>query len=193
VILGGHGITAWGATSEECERNSLDIIATAERFLAERGKPEPFGAELQGYRPLPPDERRVRAAALAPLIRGLVSTDRPQLGHFTDCTEVLDFLSSERHPQLAALGTSCPDHFLRTKVRPLVLDLRRLPTRRGGRPAARPARQYREDYRAYYERYADDTTPAMRGADPAIVLVPASGCSASAPTSRPPAWRASST
>src|SRR6059058_252 len=72
-ILGGHGITAWGATSDECEANSLEIIATAERFLAERGRPQPFGDPLPGYEPLSDAQRRVKAAALAPLIRGLAS------------------------------------------------------------------------------------------------------------------------
>ncbi|MFE4643038.1 class II aldolase/adducin family protein, partial [Streptomyces sp. NPDC056730] len=107
-VLGGHGITAWGASSEECERNSLHIIRTAETFLAERGTPEPFGPVQQGYEPLPEDERRARAAALAPLIRGLASTDRPQVGHYTATEPVLDFLSRAEHPRLAALGTSCP-------------------------------------------------------------------------------------
>ncbi|MFJ4922878.1 bifunctional aldolase/short-chain dehydrogenase [Streptomyces sp. NPDC088725] len=175
-VLGGHGITAWGNTSEECERNSLLIIRTAEEFLTERGKPEPFGPVQPGYEQLPEDERRSRAAALAPLIRGLVSTDRPQVGHYTATNPVLDFLSRAEHPRLAGLGTSCPDHFLRTKVRPLVLDL----------PAGAPLEQmkerlaelhtaYREEYRAYYERHAVPGSPAMRGADPAIVLVPGVG------------------
>ncbi|MFD7948697.1 bifunctional aldolase/short-chain dehydrogenase [Streptomyces sp. NPDC059744] len=175
-VLGGHGITAWGASSEECERNSLHIIRTAEAFLAERGEPEPFGPVLDGYGASAEDERRARAAALAPLVRGLASTDRPQVGHFTDSDVVLDFLARAEHPRLAALGTSCPDHFLRTKVRPLVLDL----------PAGVPPEEavarlkelhaaYREDYRAYYERHADAGSPAMRGADPAVVLVPGVG------------------
>ncbi|MET8126387.1 bifunctional aldolase/short-chain dehydrogenase [Streptomyces sp. NPDC005065] len=175
-VLGGHGITAWGASSEECERNSLHIIRTAEAFLAERGKAEPFGSVLDGYGAPAEDERRARAAALAPVVRGLASTDRPQVGHFTDSDVVLDFLARAEHPRLAALGTSCPDHFLRTKVRPLVLDL----------PAGVPLEEavarlkelhaaYREDYRAYYERHADADSPAMRGADPAIVLVPGVG------------------
>ena len=175
-ILGGHGITAWGATSEECEANSLRIIRTAEAFLAERGKPEPFGPIVAGFEPLPEAERRARAAALAPHIRALASSDRPQVGHYTDAEPVLDFLSRAEHPRLAALGTSCPDHFLRTKVRPLVVDL----------PATAPideviARlgelhsEYRADYAAYYDRHADADSPAMRGADPAIVLVPGVG------------------
>ncbi|MFF9455711.1 bifunctional aldolase/short-chain dehydrogenase [Streptomyces flaveolus] len=175
-VLGGHGITAWGATSEECEANSLYIIRTAEAFLAEKGRPEPFGPVTDGYAPLPDEERRARAAALAPHVRALASADHPQVGHFTDDAVVLDFLSRAEHPRLAALGTSCPDHFLRTKVRPLVLDL----------PADAPLEQavarlqelhteYRAEYRAYYERHAVPGSPAMRGADPAIVLVPGVG------------------
>jgi rhamnulose-1-phosphate aldolase/alcohol dehydrogenase len=176
VILGGHGITAWGATSDQSEANSLSIIRTAERYIAEYGKAEPFGAELPDHRPLSEQERRARAAALGPVIRGLASTDRAQVGHFTDSAEVLDFLSRERHPELAALGTSCPDHFLRTKVRPMVLDLP--PTAALDQVVDRLRElhtAYREAYRAYYERYADDSTPPMRGADPAIVLVPGVG------------------
>jgi rhamnulose-1-phosphate aldolase/alcohol dehydrogenase len=176
VILGGHGITAWGGTSDECEANSLEIIRTAERFIADRGRAEPFGRVIGGYEALAEAERRARAAALAPTLRRLASTDRPQVGHFTDSEVVLDFVSRAEHPRLAALGTSCPDHFLRTKVRPMVLDL----------PPARPLDEtigrleklhasYREEYRAYYERHASADTPPMRGADPAIVLIPGVG------------------
>jgi rhamnulose-1-phosphate aldolase/alcohol dehydrogenase len=176
VILGGHGITAWGATSEECEASSLEIIHTARRFLDERGHPEPFGQVVDGLQPLPGTERYQRAAALFPVLRGLASTDTPQVGHYTDTDVVLDFVSRAKHPSLAALGTSCPDHFLRTKVRPMVLDL----------PPTAPLEQvverltelhaaYREDYRAYYQRHAQPDSPPMRGADPAIVLVPGIG------------------
>ncbi|CAL9346189.1 3-phenylpropionate-dihydrodiol_cinnamic acid-dihydrodiol dehydrogenase [Streptomyces sp. enrichment culture] len=175
-VLGGHGITAWGDTSEECERNSLHIIRTAERFLAERGRPEPFGPVIEGYEALPRGERRERAAALAAYVRAIASQDRPQVGHFDDSDTVLDFLARAEHPRLAALGTSCPDHFLRTKVRPLVLDL----------PPSTPLDEavtrleelhadYRQEYAAYYERHAEPGSPAMRGADPAIVLVPGVG------------------
>ncbi|MGW0532483.1 bifunctional aldolase/short-chain dehydrogenase [Streptomyces sp. NPDC003032] len=175
-VLGGHGITAWGETSQECAENSLRMIRTAERFLAEHGKAEPFGAELTGYDPLPAAERHARAAALAPVIRGLASQDHPQVGHFNDTPPVLDFLSRTEHPRLAALGTSCPDHFLRTKVRPLLLDLPpttpldEVITRLGELHA-----DYREEYEAYYTRHAEPGSPAMRGADPAVVLVPGVG------------------
>jgi len=175
-ILGGHGITAWGDTSEECEAHSLEIIAKAQTFIKESGNTEPFGPAVAAHAPLPEGERRERAAALAPIIRGLASTDARQVGHFTDDAEVLDFLASERMPELAALGTSCPDHFLRTKVRPMVLDLP--PTASLEDTVARLKElheAYRADYRAYYERFATEDSPAMRGADPAIVLVPGVG------------------
>lgn len=175
-ILGGHGITAWGDTSDECEANSLRIIRTAEQFLADRGKADPFGPVVPGYEPLPEAERRARAAALAPVLRGLASTDRPQVGHYNDSDPVLDFVSRAEHPRLAALGTSCPDHFLRTKVRPLVLDLP--PTAPLDEAIARLKElhtAYRTDYEAYYERHATPDSPAMRGADPAIVLIPGVG------------------
>jgi rhamnulose-1-phosphate aldolase/alcohol dehydrogenase len=174
VILGGHGITAWGDTSDECEARSLEIISAAQKFIGERGKPRPFGSTL--IEPLPETGRHARAAALAPYLRGLASTDKPQLGHYTDHPAVLEFAGSQKLAQLAALGTSCPDHFLRTKVRPMVLDL---PPDAPLDDAVARLRElhaaYRADYQAYYERYATPDSPPMRGADPAIVIVPGVG------------------
>ncbi|MDQ4215628.1 bifunctional aldolase/short-chain dehydrogenase, partial [Microbacterium capsulatum] len=175
-ILGGHGITAWGDTSEEAEANSLWIIETAAAHIAEHGKTDPFGGVRAGFEALPGAERRERAAALAATIRGIASTERPMVGHFTDADVVLDFLASTKAPALAALGTSCPDHFLRTKVKPLILDL----------PATATAEEqiarlhelhssYRTDYQAYYDAHATADSPAIRGADPLIVLVPGVG------------------
>ncbi|MCK2022793.1 bifunctional aldolase/short-chain dehydrogenase [Microbacterium sp. kSW2-24] len=175
-ILGGHGITAWGDTSDEAEANSLWIIDTAASYIAEHGKTDPFGGVRTGFEALPSGERRERAAALAGTIRGIASHDRAMVGHFTDAAEVLDFLASEKAPALAALGTSCPDHFLRTKVKPLILDL----------PATASAEEqiarlhelhaeYRADYQAYYDAHATAESPAIRGADPLIVLVPGVG------------------
>jgi rhamnulose-1-phosphate aldolase/alcohol dehydrogenase len=176
VVLGGHGITAWGAGSDEAERNSLWIIDTAARYIEEHSRPEPFGPALEGYAALPEDERRAKAAALVPVIRSIASQDRPMVGHFTDSGVVLDFLASAEHPRLAALGTSCPDHFLRTKVKPLVLDL---PAAASVEDSVARLRElhaaYREDYQAYYDRHATEDSPAIRGADPAIVLVPGVG------------------
>jgi len=181
-VLGGHGITAWGGTSDEAEARSLEIVRTAERAVEERTAAlaadgvHPFGPLRDGYGALPRAERRARAAALAPVVRGLASSDRPQVGHLTDSDVVLDFLARQKLGPLAALGTSCPDHFLRTKVQPLVVDL----------PADAPLADvtarlhelhaaYRDEYAAYYARHATSDSPPIRGADPAIVLVPGVG------------------
>jgi rhamnulose-1-phosphate aldolase/alcohol dehydrogenase len=176
VILGGHGITAWGATSDEAERNSRWIIATAQAFIDANGKPHPFGPPVAGRTALAPDERRRRAAELAPALRAVASFDRPMIGHFTDAAVVLEFLAGNELPRLAGLGTSCPDHFIRTKVRPMVLDVATdapidvCVARIDELHAA-----YRADYEAYYRRHAEPESPAIRGADPAIILVPGVG------------------
>ena len=176
VILGGHGITAWGDTSDEAESNSRWIIDTAEAFIASEGRAEPFGATRSEFAALSSEARLAKAAALAPTIRGIASHDKPMVGHFTDADVVLDFLASSESPRLAGLGTSCPDHFLRTKVKPMLLDL----------PAGASIEEslarlaelheaYRADYTAYYEAHKTSSSPAMRGADPLIVLVPGVG------------------
>ncbi|MBI3227649.1 MAG: bifunctional aldolase/short-chain dehydrogenase [Mycolicibacterium cosmeticum] len=176
TILGGHGITAWGATSDEAQAHSLEIIETAERYIAENGRPAPFGRELPGFGALPAGERRAKAAALAPFLRGLASADRAQVGHFTDDPRVLEFLAGDEHPRLAALGTSCPDHFLRTKVKPMVLDLPTDAPLEDCKTRLTELHQaYRADYQAYYDRHAGPDSPALRGADPAIVLIPGVG------------------
>jgi rhamnulose-1-phosphate aldolase/alcohol dehydrogenase len=175
-ILGGHGITAWGDTSDEAEANSLWIIKTAEDYIGANGRKDPFGTVKEGYTALDAEARKTRAALLAPTLRGLASTDRAQVGHFTDADVVLDFLASSESARLAGLGTSCPDHFLRTKVKPMLLDL----------PATASVEdqltrlhelheQYRLDYQAYYDRNAVADSPAIRGADPLIVLIPGIG------------------
>ena len=181
-ILGGHGVTAWGNTSAEAEANSLRIIRDAEAFIAARTAElatqgtHPFGPEVPGFEALSADARTAKAAKLAPVIRGLASTDSPMVGHFFDTPEVLDFLSRQKLGPLAELGTSCPDHFLRTKVKPLVVDLpgnasaEEVTARLAELHAA-----YREDYAGYYERNKEADSPALRGADPAIVLVPGVG------------------
>jgi rhamnulose-1-phosphate aldolase/alcohol dehydrogenase len=176
AILGGHGITAWGDTSDEAQANSLWIVDTAEKYIADHGKPKPFGPALAGYGALDESERHAKAAALAPHIRALVSSDRAQVGHYNDSTEVLEFLASAEHPRLAELGTSCPDHFLRTKVKPLVLDLPADASLEDSIARLTELRDaYRVDYQAYYDRYATEDSPPIRGADPAIVMVPGVG------------------
>jgi rhamnose utilization protein RhaD (predicted bifunctional aldolase and dehydrogenase)/NAD(P)-dependent dehydrogenase (short-subunit alcohol dehydrogenase family) len=198
-ILGGHGITAWADTSEQCEKNSRWIIDTAQAYLDEKGKKNPFGRPRAKFMALDPEERRAKAAALAPTIRGLASHDKPMVGHFTDDERVLDFLAGANAPKLAELGTSCPDHFLRTKVKPMLLDL---PAGASVEESIQRLKelheQYRADYTTYYEKHApiletelagslgtgvaeslrdspSSSVPAMRGADPLIVLVPGVG------------------
>jgi len=176
VVLGGHGITAWGATSAESEAHSLEIISTAQNYIDTHGKSEPFGPVVEENLPLADIERRGKAARLFPFLRGLVSTDTRQVGHFCDDNVVLEFLASKNLMPLAMKGTSCPDHFLRTKVRPLVLDL---PPAAAFEDVAERLKELHEEYRleyaAYYQRYVRPESPPMRGADPAIVLVPGVG------------------
>ena len=176
VVLGGHGITAWGNTSDEAEANSLWIIETARAYIEARGDSEPFGPAVDDRRPLPPAERRAKAAALTPFLRSVASRDQRTVGHFTDTTEVLEFLASAKLFALAELGTSCPDHFLRTKVKPLVLDLpSEAPIDECVERIGELHEEYRKAYRAYYELHATADSPPIRGADPAIVLVPGVG------------------
>jgi rhamnulose-1-phosphate aldolase/alcohol dehydrogenase len=176
VVMGGHGLTAWGDTSESCESTSLELITRAAEFIERHGRPDPLGPLRPGFEPLGVEERRALAAVLAPVIRGLASTDAPAVGRWFDDDLVLDFIGREAAPRVVPLGTSCPDHFIRTKVRPLLLDL----------PPSSPLEErldrlrrlhagYREEYRSYYERHAGPETPPMRGADPAIFLVPGVG------------------
>lgn len=176
VILGGHGITAWGETSEECEQNSLWIIRVAEEYITKNGAADPFGSELPARVALEEDERRERASELMPSIRGLAATDERVIGHFNDAPEVLDFVSREHAADLAARGTSCPDHYLRTKIVPLFLAVDNETSVDSALEILAAAHAvYREDYRAYYERNAEPDSPPMRGADPRIVLVPGVG------------------
>ncbi|WP_091493269.1 bifunctional aldolase/short-chain dehydrogenase [Microbacterium pygmaeum] len=176
TILGGHGITAWGESSEAAEANSLWIIETAQSYIDANGKAEPFGAAREGFGALGEDERHVKAAALVATIRGIASRDKAMVGHFTDDARVLEFLASENAPRLAALGTSCPDHFLRTKVKPMLLDL---PANASVEDSIARLKElhdeYRADYQAYYDAHATADSPAIRGADPLIVLVPGVG------------------
>lgn len=175
-VLGGHGLTTWGASSKECEERSIAAITKAEEFIKAKGRTNPFGAVVEKYEPLSADARKARAAELAPHLRGVASRDVRMVGHFTDADVVLDFTQSAELFRLAALGTSCPDHFLRTKISPMVLDtvpdapLEEVLTR-----VAELHEKYREIYASYYSRHASKDSPAMRGADPAIILVPGIG------------------
>ena len=175
-VLGGHGLTTWGATSKECEERSVAAILKAEKFIADTGKADPFGKIVAARRPLDKVERIAKAAKLAPTLRGIASQDNRMVGHFEDSDVVLDFMNREKLADLAAKGTSCPDHFLRTKISPLVIDLdsdadiEKIIAR-----AHELHTEYRAKYTAYYNKYATKESPAIRGADPLIILVPGVG------------------
>ena len=175
-VLGGHGLTTWGATSKECEERSVAAILKAEKFIADTGKKDPFGKVISGRNPLAKAERIARAAKLAPALRGIASKDNRMVGSFTDSDVVLDFLNSEKLGELAAKGTSCPDHFLRTKISPLVIDLDSSASVEETITRAHELHvEYRAKYSAYYNKYATKDSPAIRGADPLIILVPGVG------------------
>jgi len=176
VLLEAHGLFTWGASAKECYETTLEVINCAITYL-ERNPNRPHGLGGGVVTPLPSSRRREIAAALMPRIRGLISTSSPKVGHFDDSSEVLEFVNSAAFEPLAALGTSCPDHFLRTKIRPLVLPfdpanetehdlIKRL-------PAAVDA--YRASYTQYYMRCKRPNSPKMRDANAVVYLIPAVG------------------
>ena len=175
-VLGGHGLTTWGSSSKECEERSIAAITKAEEFIKSKGKKNPFGSIVEKFKPLSPEARKKRAAELAPHLRGIASLDVRMVGHFTDADVVLEFIQSSELLRLAALGTSCPDHFLRTKISPMVLDTAPdAPLEEVLNRVSELHEKYRETYAGYYNRHALKDSPAMRGADPAIILVPGIG------------------
>lgn len=177
VILGSHGLFTWGDTPGACYTTTIDTINQAIDWLERKTRGQPaFGGE--SVRSLPPEQRRSVAARLMPRIRGLISQNgRRKVGHFDDSNAVLDFVNSQQLRPLAALGTSCPDHFLRTKIRPLVIEFD--PAKAdvedviGTLPAAIEA--YRADYAGYYERSRRPNSPAMRDPNAVVYLVPGVG------------------
>jgi rhamnulose-1-phosphate aldolase/alcohol dehydrogenase len=175
-VLGGHGLTTWGKTSKECEERSVAAILKAEKFISDSGRPNPFGEIIKERSPLPKEERIAKAAKLASTLRGIASRDNRMVGHFNDSDVVMEFLSSEKLFELAARGTSCPDHFLRTKISPLVINLE---SNTAIEEIITRAHELHDDYRTkytdYYNKYATKESPAIRGADPLIILVPGVG------------------
>lgn len=171
VVMAGHGLICWGNSAKACYDNSIDLIARAAEYLNARlAKGPAFGGNVVA--PLPAEERARIAAQLMPRLRGLMSGERPKVGHFSDDREVLEFAGSRDFLRLAAIGTSCPDHFLRTKIAPLPLD----PARIGDDAyLAQAIADYRAGYAAYYQRCAQPGDPAMRDANPVIVLLPGVG------------------
>jgi len=178
VILGGHGLFTWGDTSYESYMNTLEVIEMAASYLeGNYGKKRPVfgGVKLTDG----PDEatRRAQAAEVMPVLRGLASGYRRMLGHYSDDARVLEFVNSHDLPRLAQKGTSCPDHFLRTKIRPLVLDpdQMRQPLDAVQEYLQEQFAAYRQDYAAYYERSKHDNSPAIRDPNPVVMLWPGVG------------------
>ncbi|MEO0929272.1 MAG: bifunctional rhamnulose-1-phosphate aldolase/short-chain dehydrogenase [Pseudomonadota bacterium] len=176
VVLASHGLFTWADTARACYDTTIDVINVATKWLASEtdGKPAFGGAKHES---LGERDRRAVAGRLMPAIRGFVSGNQRMIGHFNDSDVVMEFVNSKDMEALAALGTSCPDHFLRTKIRPLVVDfdpasgdigavLDRLP---------RQIAEYREDYIAYYERCKHDDSPALRDPNAVVYLVPGVG------------------
>ncbi len=176
VVLESHGLFTWADTARDCYDKTIEVINTATAWLAEKteGVAAFGGARHQS---LSAADRRAVAARLMPAIRGFVSGNQHMVGHFNDSDAVLEFVNSANLEPLAALGTSCPDHFLRTKIRPLVLEFdpaqNNLDAVLEGLPAQVAA--YRDDYAAYYARCKHDNSPALRDPNAVVYLVPGVG------------------
>jgi len=168
VVLGGHGLFTWGHTARDCYRTTLRIINRAAEWLAANEKRPAFGGERTPS--LPPEERRKAACRLMPAIRSRISASERKIGHFIDSPEVLAFVNSHDLATLAPLGTSCPDHFLRTKIWPLIV-----PADADDAALDKLTAAYRDDYAAYYQRCRHPDSPAMRDPNAVIYLVPGVG------------------
>lgn len=179
IMLGSHGLFTWGDNAYDCYLNTLQVVEKCAAYLeANYGRKGPvFGGER--IKNIPAEQRTRQASLLAPFLRGFCSTERNMIGHFSDDARVLEFINANDLDRLAPLGTSCPDHFLRTKISPLVLELKPeedLTDAAALKAKLAPAfKAYREMYQAYYEACKHDHSPAMRGANPVIILYPGIG------------------
>lgn len=179
IMLGSHGLFTWGDTAYESYVNTLEVIEKCAAYLEENyGKRRPVfgGATIKS---LDQPQRLEQATALAPVLRGFCSSQKRMIGHFTDDERVLEFINSADLGKLAPMGTSCPDHFLRTKISPMVLDLKPgedLTNVPALKEKLRPAFEaYREMYKEYYEKCKHPNSPAMRDANPVVILYPGVG------------------
>lgn len=179
IVLGSHGLFTWGDTSYDCYMNSLEVIETASQYIAKKidENGEIFGG--QKIEPLPAGERKEKAAELIPLLRGLASSENQMIGHFTDSGTVLEYINSNDLERLAPMGTSCPDHFLRTKIQPLVLGLDKGEDLTDSEAILKKLQpsfdKYRQEYKEYYENCKHENSPAMRDPNPVIIIYPGVG------------------
>jgi len=179
IMLGSHGLFTWGDTAYESYVNSLDVIETCAEYLSQNyGKTRPVfgGVKVES---LAAEERKEQAAKIAPVLRGFCSSDRHMIGHFTDDIKVLEYINSHDLERLAPLGTSCPDHFLRTKIQPLILNLDKSADLDNIQAVKDKIQPLFEDYRAmyteYYETCKHPNSPAIRDKNPVIILYPGVG------------------
>lgn len=173
IMLGSHGLFTWGDTSYESYVNTLRVIEKCAEYI-ESNTGNVFGGARSES--LPEDERKAQAAAIAPVLRGFCSSERSMIGHFTDDERVLQFINSHDLEKLAPMGTSCPDHFLRTKITPLVLEIAPNEDLTGVKEKLAPAFEaYRQMYTQYYESCRHTDSPAMRDPNPVVILYPGVG------------------
>lgn len=179
IVLGSHGLFTWGDTSHECYMNSLEVIEMASKFIEKKIKENGSVFGGQKIESLPKEERSKKAAQLMPMLRGLCSSENRMIGHFTDSEVVLEYINSNDLERLAPMGTSCPDHFLRTKIQPLVLRLdakEDLSDTQAVLAKLRPAfEEYRKGYQEYYDAHKRENSPAVRDANPVIIIYPGVG------------------
>ncbi len=179
IVLGSHGLFTWGDTSYECYINSLEVIEMASEFIEKKIKENGSVFGGQKLESLPKEERLEKAAQLMPLLRGLCSSENGMIGHFNDSDVVLEYINSNDLERLAPMGTSCPDHFLRTKIQPLVLQLdtkQDLSNADEVLKMLEPAfEEYRKEYQSYYDNHKRDNSPAVRDANPVIIIFPGVG------------------
>lgn len=179
IMLGSHGLFTWGDTAYESYVNTLTVIERCAEYLETNyGKKGPVFGGVK-VTDIKAGDRKKQAAALAPILRGFCSSERSMVGHFTDDPRVLEFINSNDLDRLAPLGTSCPDHFLRTKISPLVLELAPdadLSDTGALKAQLAPAFEaYRAMYKDYYETCKHPNSPAMRDPNPVIILYPGIG------------------
>jgi rhamnulose-1-phosphate aldolase/alcohol dehydrogenase len=176
VMLGGHGIINWADDDEECYLLSLSLIDRAEEYLQQHGKSTyAFGGSVSD--PLPEEERKEALTELLPWLRGRLSHEKKVIGTIETGPILQRFVNSEDAPRLAEMGTSCPDHFMRTRIKPLYVDWdpQQEDLAALKETLARGLEDYREDYAAYYEKHKDPDSPDMRGSDPTVILIPGIG------------------
>ncbi len=179
IVLGSHGVFTWGETSYESYVNSLEVIEAASHYIEDKVAKNSSVFGGQKIKSLPDEKRKEKAAQLAPILRGLCSSENMMIGHFTDDEKVLEYINSNDLERLAPMGTSCPDHFLRTKIKPLILNLtpeQDLSYKQMVLDKISDSfEQYRDDYREYYHSCKHKDSPAVRDANPVVILYPGVG------------------